>query len=143
MSKPIYTSAAEAEVAFYDALSRADLEAMMSVWSEDEDVVCIHPGGPRIVGLASVRETWRQMFAGGTRLVIRISQQVVCANMMQTVHNVFEHIAAEGDNQFGPPIVATNVYARGAAGWRMVMHHASPTPDMAELADHGAPRVVH
>ncbi|QDF98202.1 DUF4440 domain-containing protein [Azoarcus sp. DD4] len=143
MSKPIYTSAAEAEAAFYDALARSDLEAMMTVWSEDEDVVCIHPGGPRIVGLAGVRETWRQMFAGGARLVIRITQQVVCANMMQTVHNVFEHIAAEDDDQLGPPIVATNVYARGATGWRMVMHHASPTPDMAELASHGTPRVVH
>lgn len=143
MSKPIYTSAADAEAAFYDALARSDLEAMMTVWSEDEEVVCVHPGGPRIVGLAGVRETWRQMFAGGARLVINISQQVVCANMMQTVHNVFEHIAAEGDDRLGSPLVATNVYARGAAGWHMVMHHASPTPDMAELASHGTPRVVH
>lgn len=143
VSKPIYLSAADAEAAFYDALARADLDAMMAVWSEDEEVVCIHPGGPRIVGLSAVRETWRQMFESGTRLTISLSRHVICSNMMQAVHNVFEHIAAEGDDQLNPPIAATNVYARGAAGWRMVMHHASPTPDTTDFASQLTPRVVH
>lgn len=143
MTKPIYTSAADAEAAFYDALARADLDAMMAVWSEDDEAVCIHPGGPRLVGLATIRESWRQMFADGVRLVVSLSQQVVCANMMQTVHNVFEHIAAEDDDRSPPPLVATNVYARGAAGWKIVMHHASPLPDLADFAAHSTPRVVH
>lgn len=143
MTKPIYTSAADAEAAFYDALARADLDAMMAVWSEDDEAVCIHPGGPRLVGLATIRESWRQMFADGVRLVVSLSQQVVCANMMQTVHNVFEHIAAEDDDRTPPPLVATNVYARGGAGWKIVMHHASPLPDLADFSAHGTPRVVH
>ena len=33
----------EAESAFYAALARADLDGMMAVWSEDEEVVCMHP----------------------------------------------------------------------------------------------------
>ncbi len=143
MSKPIFTSAADVEAAFYDALARADVDAMMTLWSEDEDVVCVHPDGPRIVGLAAVRESWRQLFSNGTRPAVRISQQVVSANMMLTVHNVFEHINAERSDKPGTPLIATNVYARGALGWRMVMHHASVTPDVHPLVARLTPHVVH
>jgi ketosteroid isomerase-like protein len=143
VSKPIFTSAADVEAAFYDALAQSNLEAMMAVWSEDEDVVCIHPDSARLVGLAAVRESWRQLFAGGARLRVQTSQQVVSANMLLTVHNVIEHIAVEGDDRLHPPMIATNVYARGALGWRMVMHHASATPDVPNVSGQDAPRIVH
>jgi ketosteroid isomerase-like protein len=143
LKKPMFCSAAEAEAAFYEALARSDLDAMMTVWSEDEEVVCIHPDGPRLVGLAAVRESWRQLFAGGVRLIVGTSQRVVSASMLLTVHNVIEHISVEGQNRPHPPMVATNAYVRGALGWRMVMHHASPAPDIAELPAHGASHVVH
>jgi len=38
------------------------------------------------------------------------------------------------------PIVATNVYLRTAAGWRMIVHHASPAP--AQPASTPAPRAA-
>ncbi|NMG67260.1 DUF4440 domain-containing protein [Azoarcus indigens] len=143
MSKPIFTSAADVEAAFYDALSRSDLEAMMAVWSEDEDVVCVHPDGPRDVGLAAVRESWRLAFSSGQRRSIRTVHQVVSANMLLTVHNVVEHMTAAGEEELGVPVVATNVYARGALGWRMVMHHASTMPDINQLAVQLTPHIVH
>jgi hypothetical protein len=37
--KPIFTSPQEVETAFYEALERGDLEAMMTVWAEDEDII--------------------------------------------------------------------------------------------------------
>ena len=40
----------EAETAFYEALEKGDLEAMMAIWADDEEVVCIHPGGQRLTG---------------------------------------------------------------------------------------------
>ena len=141
-NKPIYTSAAEAETAFYEALARSDLDGMMSVWSEDDDVVCVHPGGPRIVGLEAIREVWRQILSGGSRLVIDISQAVVSSNAMVAVHSVFENIRSEDEGAQPPVIAATNVYLRGALGWRMVMHHASPVPDNTDFGDL-SPRVVH
>ena len=33
----------EAEVAFYKAIEQADVIAMMSVWADDEEVICVHP----------------------------------------------------------------------------------------------------
>ena len=65
MSSKIFPTAQDAENAFYEALERADLDAMMAVWSEDEEIVCVHPAGQRLAGQAQVREAWRQMFAGG------------------------------------------------------------------------------
>ena len=61
----IFPTAQDAENAFYEALERADLERMMAVWAEDEEIVCVHPGGPRLTGQDQVRESWRQIFAGG------------------------------------------------------------------------------
>ena len=142
MSKPIYTSSADAEAAFYDALARSDLDKMMSVWAEDDEVVCIHPGGPRLVGLSDIREIWRQMMANGARLDIEVSQAVVTGNAMMAVHSVFERISLAEAGRRSPLIAATNVYMRGALGWRMVTHHASPVPATDPLADL-APRVVH
>jgi ketosteroid isomerase-like protein len=143
VSKQVFTSPQEVEDAFYDAFARADLEAMMATWSEDEEVICIHPGGPRVVGLAAVRDAWRQIFANGTRLNINISNTVISAGTMMAIHCVLEHIHVEGDNELHAPIVATNVFMRGALGWRMVAHHASPTPDIDTLGDAGGPVIVH
>jgi ketosteroid isomerase-like protein len=141
MSKVIFMSAEEAETAFYQALQRCDLEAMMSVWAEDEDIVCVHPGGVRITGFAAVRETWRQVFSSGARISVRVTGEVVSRGLLMAVHSVQEifHLGEEGD-QPAPPIIATNVYFRGAAGWHMVCHHASLLPHLDVSTD--APRAA-
>lgn len=43
---PLYATSEEAGQAFYDALEQGDLAQLMAVWADDEDIVCIHPGGP-------------------------------------------------------------------------------------------------
>ena len=109
MSKANFTTALEAEAAFYQALAQGNVDALMAVWSEEEEVVCVHPGGPRIVGLAAVRETWRQILSNGNALKIDVSQAVVSASAMMAMHCVFEHVGAEGQMQRGPTLAATNV----------------------------------
>jgi ketosteroid isomerase-like protein len=144
MSKPIYTTPVEAEAAFYDALARSDLEAMMAVWSEDDEVVCVHPGGPRMVGLAAIRESWRQLFHGAPRLTVRLTNHLAVSNMMMALHTLLEHMSlAESNEPPGPPMIATNVFTRGAHGWRLVAHHASPTPEREDPMGDGVPRTVH
>jgi len=46
----------DVEQRFYEALQRGDLAAMMSCWTDEDDAVCVHPGGARLVGLAAVVE---------------------------------------------------------------------------------------
>ena len=45
-----FPTAQDAEAAFYEAFETGDLEAMMNVWAEDEEIVCVHPGEARLVG---------------------------------------------------------------------------------------------
>ncbi|WP_079437059.1 nuclear transport factor 2 family protein [Zoogloea sp. LCSB751] len=143
MSNPIYTSPDDAEAAFSAALARADIDGMMSVWSEDEEVVCVHPGSIRLVGLVAIRESWRQLFASGSRINVSISHPVRWVSVMTAVHTLQQHVHVEGDDRLHPPIIATNVFTRGALGWRMVMHHASLAPDMDSLHSNDTPHVVH
>jgi len=127
-TRPIFTSPQDVETAFYEALERADLDAMMAVWAEDEEVVCVHPGGPRITGYAAVREVWRRMFEAGSRLRIRLSEPTMVQNPFTAIQTVREQISVVGDEELRAPVIATNVYVRGALGWRLVLHHASPAP---------------
>jgi ketosteroid isomerase-like protein len=127
--KTIFPTPQDAETAFYDALERADLEALMAVWAEDEEIVCIQPGGPRMTGYASVRESWRRIFENGQKLTVTISQPVVLQGMLVTVHSLCEQIGLRGgEADQTAPLIATNVYVRGAHGWRLLVHHASPAP---------------
>ena len=143
MSGRIFPTAQDAENAFYEALERSDLEAMMAVWAEDEEIVCVHPAGQRLAGQEQVREAWRLMFAGGAGMQIQIAQQVAVSGMMVAVHSVHESITVAGEKQPRPPVVATNVYLRTAAGWRMVVHHASPAPGIPAEAPPQAPQILH
>ena len=139
----IFATAQDAEAAFYEALERADLELMMAVWSEDEEIVCIHPGGARLVGQDQVRDSWRQIFAAGARARLHVAQQVAIAGPMFAVHSVQENVSVPGEKRALQPVVATNVYVRTAAGWRMIMHHGSPAPGAAEPAPPAPPKILH
>jgi ketosteroid isomerase-like protein len=140
--KPFFPTPQDAENAFYDALERADLAAMMAVWSEDEEIVCIHPTGARLAGWAEVEESWRRLFSGGPRLKVRLSHQVLLQGMMLAIHSLHENITASGDDNLRAPIVATNVYLRSALGWRMLVHHASPAPVPPEMMP-DTPKTLH
>jgi ketosteroid isomerase-like protein len=126
----IFPSAQDAESAFYEALEHADLEAMMAVWAEDEDIICVHPGGPRLAGLEQVREGWRRIFAGGPGPRAEPSLLLAIPGVMTAVHSVQENfLLADPQGKPAPAaVIATNVYARTPAGWRMIVHHASPLP---------------
>ena len=147
MTTKIFPTAQDAENAFYEALERCDLDGMMAVWAEDEEIVCVHPAGARLTGQDQVRESWAKLFAAGPRARLRIEQQVAISGMMLAVHSVFETFSIQGQKAEAQPlpIVATNVYLRTAAGWRMIVHHASPAPGQAPAAEarEAPPKVLH
>jgi uncharacterized protein (TIGR02246 family) len=147
MPSRIFPTPQDCEAAFYDALEKSDLEAMMAVWAEDEDVLCIHPGGARVSGHAAIREVWRQMFAGGARLSVVVGQVIATQAMLMATHSVHEFISMKGEPRPAHPVVATNVYVRSGNGWRMIVHHASPTPEKstqpAQAVPAQRPKTLH
>lgn len=136
-------SADDIEAAFYDALQRADLEALMACWADEDEVVCVHPGGPRLVGGGAIRAAFEAMFANGN---VRARPERVrkVETLVSAVHSLLERIEVlthEGPREAW--VVATNVYQKTAQGWRMVAHHASPGSPH-ELADpNERPAVLH
>lgn len=118
-------SADDTEAAFYDAMLHADVEAMMACWADEDEIVCIHPDGPRLVGAGSIRAAYEALFSAGPVRVLprrlRKTETLACA-----VHSVVERIEVMTDGGLrSAEVLATNVYLKTAQGWRLVAHHAS------------------
>jgi ketosteroid isomerase-like protein len=148
LKKTTFPTPQDAEAAFYEALERADFDAMMEVWSDDEEVCCIHPGGPRLTGYEQVRENWAQIFKSGQRLHVHLSDQVIVSGIMFSVHSLHENILVRDERGTAGArsvVVATNVFLRAGSGWRMVLHHGSPAPAPVVRRDVPveAPKVLH
>jgi ketosteroid isomerase-like protein len=121
----ILDTAESAEEAFYEAMRTGDLEGMMAVWSTEDEVVCIHPSGARHIGLAAVRASWESVLAGGG-IDIQTSQAIIHSSAVLAVHHLVEQVAiARGPVAQVLECVVTNVYIKGATGWRMVLHQGA------------------
>ncbi|VWX60000.1 conserved hypothetical protein [Burkholderiales bacterium 8X] len=136
-------TADDIEHAFYEALQRGDVDALMACWADEEEVFCVHPGGPRLVGITAIRAAFEQMFSNGAIHAVPAKVRRV-ESIGSAVHNVLERIellTAEGPRH--AYVLATNVYHRTTQGWRLVAHHASPgSTQPPEEADEG-PQLLH
>lgn len=136
-------SADDTEHAFYDALQHGDLERLMACWADEEDIVCVHPGGPRLVGPAAIRAAFEALFSNGSVKAqperVRRQDAGGCS-----VHSVVERVEVLSDDGLVHAwVVATNVYAKTAQGWRLVAHHASPGSRTEPDDALSAPTVLH
>ena len=137
----IFPTPQDAEAAFYDALERSDLDAMMQVWAEDEEIVCVHPGGPRLVGYDQVRASWVSMLQAGQRMRVQITDLVQFVSGMVAVHSLHENLTLQSDRR-SVTTATTNIYARAGDGWRMVFHHASPAQER-QARPASTPQTLH
>ena len=133
---PIYTTPQDAATAFYQAFEARDLDAMMATWADDEEIVCVHPGGSRLVGYEAIRNAWEQLFSGDARLRFRLEQPIAIDTVGLAVQSAIEHVFLADGSPRGMA-VATNVFMRTPTGWRMVCHHASPTAAVAAAVPAG------
>ncbi len=86
------------------------------------------PGGPRLTGFASVKSSWTSILANGP-----LHARCTLAKSLETptvaLHNVIEEVVVgSGPKQEVVRVLATNVYVKTPAGWKMVLHHASSAP---------------
>jgi ketosteroid isomerase-like protein len=133
----------EIEAQFYEALRQGDIDKLMQVWSDDDDIVCVHPGGPRLVGPAAIRAAFEGMFSHGG-VEARAEKVRRMHTLASAVHSVLERVQVM--TQEGPRsawVIATNVYLRSAAGWRLVAHHASPGTQSEQREVVEPPAVLH
>ncbi|HNU09855.1 MAG TPA: nuclear transport factor 2 family protein [Rubrivivax sp.] len=122
----LLASADEVEAQFYEAMQQGDLSRLMATWSDDEEIVCVHPGGVRVVGPQAIRASFEPMLADGGVPVVP-EQVRRLQGMGAAVHHLVERVTVQTPG--GPAqlyVMATNVFVRTAQGWRLVAHHASP-----------------
>lgn len=136
-------TADEVEAAFYEAMQTADLEKLMSCWADEDEIVCVHPNGPRLVGIAAIRATFEALFSNGTirawpENIRKIDSLVSC------VHSVRERVQVHTNE--GPReafVIATNVFHKTHHGWRLVVHHASAGAEQEAQEIFETPHVFH
>jgi len=140
----LLASADDVETQLYEALASADIERLMGLWSEDDEIACVHPGGSRLIGHAAVRASFEAIFANGA-IPVRPQQVQRVEAGGAAVHHVLECVdiaTAEGTQTAW--VIATNVYFKTAQGWRLVLHHGSPgSMREARVMASDAPSTLH
>ena len=136
-------SASDLEAVFYDALQSANIEKLMACWADEDEVVCVHPGGTRLVGIGAIRAAFEALFSNGS--IRAIPERVRSVDSLaSSVHSVVERI--EVMTPQGPQqayVIATNIYHKTAQGWRLVAHHASPGTLNEVHEANDTPQVLH
>jgi ketosteroid isomerase-like protein len=120
------TSPDDTEALFYEAMQHGDIDKLMACWADEDDIVCVHPGGARLLGAGAIRAAFDMMFTNGS-IQVRAEKVHRVDSLGASVHSVLERIEVLTDE--GPRhayVIATNVYQKTPLGWRMVAHHASP-----------------
>src|SRR5215468_4465184 len=92
----LHSSPDDVEAESYEALQRGDIVRLMAGWADDDEIVCVHPGGGRLIGPAAIRESFEAIFGNGAIPVVPEQvhrlQSLGCA-----VHHLVERIAVEAD----------------------------------------------
>ena len=136
----------DVEAQFYEALQRGDIEQLMAVWADDDEVVCVHPGGGRVIGPAAIRASFEAIFANGA-IPVQPEQLHRLQHMGSALHHLVERVVVVSDRGRQTAwVLATNVYLKTAQGWRLASHHASPAAAQQPAATGGdtpSPSTLH
>ena len=139
----LFPTPSDCEAAFYDALERADLNLMMTVWADEPGIVCIHPQGARLAGFTAIRESFTEIFSHGMNAKVKTSELRKHQGQTLSIHSVYEIFTMAGRTETIPPVLATNVYLLTPHGWRMILHHASLSPQGTTTEEQGVMRILH
>jgi hypothetical protein len=107
-----------ANAAYYYAFQASDFAKMSNIWAED-DVSCIHPGWPVLIGRQAILDSYRDILRNpiqekiehrsDTALISGNEGRVFCVEIVG-----------------GMPLAVTNWFRRVDGIWRMIHHQASP-----------------
>jgi ketosteroid isomerase-like protein len=125
-----------ANEAFYRAFVDRDETAMDSLWSDTDQVACLHPGWRPLYGREEVMDSWKAIMSNPD------TPEFLCHDAHAHVHGntayviCFEEIG-------GNFLVATNIFVRDGSLWKMVHHQAGPTSAHPEADDGRMPQQVN
>jgi ketosteroid isomerase-like protein len=117
----------EANLAFYEAFTRKDIERMSSLWAHTPHTRCIHPGWELVVGWNEIRHSWVEIFRTIESIEfeledvhVEVSGQFAWVNLMAVVR-----LTTDEEEEFQASVVTTNLLERIEDNWLFVLHHSS------------------
>ena len=114
MSNPL-EEVLSTNAAFYEALATGDFGLMQKVWSNTDDVTCIHPGWGSIFGRQSVMRSWET--------ILQSPPQIACTEPRGFVSRDSAYVIAY-ENLGDSRLIATNLFRLEDDAWKMIHHQA-------------------
>ncbi|MDQ6697137.1 MAG: nuclear transport factor 2 family protein [Actinomycetota bacterium] len=111
---------------FYGAFEARDIDAMSSLWSHDDHVVCTHPGWATLRGWAAIASSWFALFQGPAAIQFILTDVHVAIVGEVAWVSVDENVIGQ---QLGSTVAALNIFVHSAGSWQMVAHHGSSVID--------------
>jgi ketosteroid isomerase-like protein len=125
----IFTNPQQVQDTFYQAFAAQDINLLMSVWAEDDEILCIFPTGLLLEGYNAIRQEWAMMLGKKSdRLTIRVNERLQLDGTMHSIRHNIEEIAIhdnKGKTTESGFVLTTHVINRTPDGWRLVMHHST------------------
>jgi ketosteroid isomerase-like protein len=124
---PTYATPQAAEDAYYDAIDDQDIDALMAVWEESDEVLCLLPMMPAQRGKSAIRNVWSNLLQPDASLDIEVIHLSWIETPEIAIHLLEERVKVPQQTQ-AQPVYASNIYRKSAQGWYLLMHQNSPTP---------------
>ena len=118
------TAILAANAAYYRAFAAADFAAMSRIWADD-NVSCIHPGWPVLIGRQAILESYREILRNPNQERIEPRNETVMVAGGEARVFCVEFVG-------GAALAATNLFRRIEGAWRMSHHQASPIAALVE-----------
>jgi ketosteroid isomerase-like protein len=126
--------------AFYDAVETGDVDLMASLWVDDPDVSCVHPGALPLRGTAQVLRSWTVLMANVGYIQFFLTDVEVTTfprgsddpttAIVTCTENILsgEGVTTEGFS--GGKAVCTSILVKQPGGWKFWSRHASPIAEL-------------
>jgi ketosteroid isomerase-like protein len=134
--------------AFYDAVESGDVDLMASLWVDDADTSCVHPGAVPLRGTSQVLRSWTVLMANvgyiqffltdlEVTILPRGAGEPQTAVIVCTENILSGEGMASAESFAGGRAVCTSILVKDPTGgrtagdWKFWSRHASPIADLA------------
>ena len=129
-------NAESANANFYEAFNKRDIELMKKVWASDATATCVHPGWPPLKGFESILNSWAGIFENSGNMEVQIADvRVLVSGDLAWVSCIEKLYTIAESGVLASQVFSTNLFCHENDLWKMVMHHASPVPDIRKTDD--------
>ena len=126
---------------FYDAVETGDVDLMASLWVDDADTSCVHPGALPLRGTAQVLRSWTVLMANVGYIQFFLTDVEVSTfprgsdepttAVVTCTENILSGEGLSSAEAFaGGKAVCTSILVKEPGGWKFWSRHASPIAEL-------------